>query len=165
MPINSNRYVNITSSVGGGSAFATKQLLLRLFTQNTRVPTGSVLNFPASSLDSSLIDYFGGDSEEYKQAAFYFGFISKQGASPKNIQFSRWANVDTSAQVYGSKAAELDALKVFDSGAFNIVVGGVRAFITGIDLSLDTTYAEVASAIQNIRTSYGWWIGCYDSVI
>ena len=104
MSISSNRYVDITSAVGGGDAVPTRELLLRLFTTNERVPTGSVLNFSSSTLETSLREYFGSTSEEYKQAAYYFGFISKVATSPKNIQFSRFADTDTSAQVFGSKA-------------------------------------------------------------
>ena len=148
MPISSNRYVNITSSVGGGSAFPTKELLLRLYTTNERVPTGSVLNFSSGELSTSLIEYFGSDSAEYKQAAFYFGFISKQGTSPKNIQYARWTNVDTSSRIFGSKAAPLDELKLYNNAAFNLVIGGVRVFVTGIDFSGELTYAAMAASLQ-----------------
>lgn len=148
MPINSNRYVDITSAVGGGEPFPTRELLLRLFTTNERVPTGSVLNFSSSSLDSSLRDYFGSDSEEYKRAAYYFGFISKVSTSPKNIQFARWADADTSAQVFGSKLATLDQLKTYTAGAFDIVLEGVTFNVVGLDFSAASTYADVATVLQ-----------------
>lgn len=147
MPISSNRYVDITSAVGGGDAFPTRELLLRLFTTNERVPTGSVLNFSSSSLDS-LRDYFGSTSEEYKRAAYYFGFISKVVTSPKNIQFARWADADTSAQVFGSKLPTLDTLKAYTAAAFDIVLGGVTFNVTALDFSAAATYADVATELQ-----------------
>lgn len=147
MPISSNRYVDITSAVGGGDAFPTRELLLRLFTTNERVPTGSVLNFSASSLDS-LRDYFGSTSEEYKRAAYYFVFISKVATSPKNIQFARWADAATSAQVFGSKLPSLDTLKAYTAAAFDIVLEGVTFNVTALDFSAATTYADVATELQ-----------------
>lgn len=148
MPISSNRYVSITSAVGGGDAFPTRELLLRLYTTNERVPTGSVLNFSTNALASSLLDYFGSDSEEYLQAAYYFGFISKVSSSPKNIQYARWAEADTSAQVFGSKLATLDQLKTYTTGAFDIILEGVTFNVTGLDFSAAATYADVAAALQ-----------------
>lgn len=155
MSINSNRYVDIVSAAGGGDAIPTRELLLRLFTTNERVPTGAVLNYSSSTLETSLRDYFGSDSEEYKQAAYYFGFISKVATSPKNIQFSRWADANTSAQVFGSKLPLLDSLKLVTAGAFDIVLAGVTFNVTGLDFSGDTTYAEVASALQTAIQAEG----------
>ena len=146
MPISSNRYVDITSAVGGGDAFPTRELLLRLFTTNERVPTGAVLNFSSSSLDS-LRDYFGSTSEEYKRAAYYFGFISKVSTSPKNIQFARWADAATSAQVFGSKLPVLATLKAYAAAAFDIVLGGVEFNVTALDFSAAATYADVATEL------------------
>lgn len=148
MAINSNRYVDITSAVGGGDAVPARELLLRLFTTNERVPTGSVLNFSSSSSEASLREYFGSTSEEYKRAAYYFGFISKVATSPKNIQFARWANADTSAQVFGAEASALDTIKLVTAGAFNIVLGGVTFNVTGLDFSAAATYADVATELQ-----------------
>lgn len=148
MPISSNRYVDITSAVGGGDAFPTRELLARLFTTNERVPTGAVLNFSSSTLETSLRDYFGSDSEEYKRAAYYFGFISKAATSPKNIQFARWADTDTSAQVFGSKLPTLDTLKAYTAGAFDIVLEGVTFNVTALDFSAAATYADVATELQ-----------------
>ena len=155
MPISSNRYVDITSAVGGGDAFPTRELLLRLFTTNERVPTGAVLNFSSSSLDS-LRDYFGSTSEEYKRAAYYFGFISKVSTSPKNIQFARWADAATSAQVFGSKLPTLAKLKAYAAAAFDIVLGGVEFNVTALDFSAASTYADVATELQTqIRLESG----------
>ncbi len=148
MAISSSRYVDITSSVGGGDAVATRELLLRIFTTNERVPTGSVLNFKSSTLDTSLLDYFGSDSDEYKRASYYFGFVSKVGFSPKNINFARWADADTGAEVYGSAVATLTTLKTYTAGAFDIDLAGVEFNVAGCDFSGTSTYADVATILQ-----------------
>tara|TARA_R110000851_G_scaffold331777_2_gene506490 strand:- start:720 stop:2198 length:1479 start_codon:yes stop_codon:yes gene_type:complete len=155
MSISSNRYVNIVSAVGGGDAVPTRELLLRLFTANERVPTGAVLNFSSSTLETSLREYFGSASEEFKRAAYYFGFISKLATSPKNIQFSRFTDVNTSAQVFGSKLPLLSVLNAVTAGAFNITLAGVEFNVTALDFSADTTYAEVASALQTAVQATG----------
>ena len=155
MPISSNRYVDIISSVGGGDAFPTRELLCRVFTTNERVPTGAVLNFSSSTLESSLREYFGSDSEEYKRAAYYFGFISKVATSPKNIQFSRWADEDTSAQVFGSKLPTLDTLKTYTSAAFDIALSGVTFNISALNFSSAATYADVATELQTAIQAEG----------
>ena len=155
MSISSNRYVNIVSAVGGGDAVPTRELLLRLFTTSERVPTGAVLNFSSSTLDTSLREYFGSTSEEYKRAAYYFGFISKVATSPKNVQFSRFADTATSAQVFGSKLPLLSVLNAVTADAFDVVLAGVTFNVTALDFSADTTYAEVASALQTAIQATG----------
>lgn len=148
MPISSNNYVQITSVVGGAEAVSRRELMLRVFTTNERVPTGSVVQFDKNSLGTSLADYFGTTSTEYDIAAFYFSFISKVATSPKNIQYARWANTDTSAQVFGSEAAALATLQTYTTGAFDITLGGVDFNVTGLDFSADATYADVATTLQ-----------------
>jgi hypothetical protein len=113
MPINSNDYVSITSGVGGSSAVDGRELKLRVFTSNELVPTSEILTFGSAS---EVLDYFGSDSEEYKRAVYYFGFVSKSIESPQNIQFARWADSDTSAQIFGSEAASLATLQAITTG-------------------------------------------------
>lgn len=144
MSINSKKYIQITSGVGGAAAVSARELLNRIFTINELVPTGSVLKF--SDL-GSVLDYFGSSSEEYKRAAFYFGFVSKAITSPKNINFARWANVDTSAQVFGTKAGTLAELNAITAGAIKITLAGIDANIV-VDFSLDASYSDVASELQ-----------------
>ncbi len=146
MPISSNRYVDITSGVGGAAAVGARELLLRLYTSNELVPTGGILNF---SNPNSVLEWFGDStSDEYKQAEYYFGFVSKVITQPKNIQFARWADVDTSAQIFGSKVAPLSDLQAVTTGQLEITIGGVATEITGLDFSGATAYADIAATIQ-----------------
>lgn len=145
--ISSDRYVDITSGVGGAAAFATRQLILRLFTNSEAFPTNSVVTF--SSI-SDLLTYLHGDStaDEYKQAAYYFAYISKAIRQPKQISIARWAEVNTSAQVFGSKAATLDTLKTYTTAVLDVTLNGSTYNATAIDLSAATSYADVATVLQ-----------------
>jgi len=144
MAINSNKYISITSGIGGAASVSARELLCRIFTINELVPTGSVLKFSDSD---SVLSYFGADSEEYKRASFYFSFISKAITSPSNITFARWAKTDTSAQVFGTKAGTLAELNAITAGTFTVTLAGVPSVVT-VDLSSATSYADVATELQ-----------------
>lgn len=147
MPISSNRYVDITSGVGGAAAVDTRELKLRLYTSNELVPTNGIINFRNAD---AVLDYFGDSaSEEYLQAAYYFGFVSKVITQPKNIQFARWAPDATSSQIFGSEPAALDDLKLYTTGEITIVIGGVSTVVSGLDFSTATSYADIASTLQS----------------
>lgn len=153
MPISSNRYVDITSGVGGGTAVAARELMLRLYSTNELIPAGSVLSF--GNIDA-VLDYFGDSAlEEYKQAAYYFGFVSKVITQPKNIQFARWADAATSSQIFGSAVATLTQLQTYTTGAITVTIGGVDVAVSGLDFSADASYADVASAMQTAMQSAG----------
>ena len=135
MAISSNKYVAITSGEGGAAATRARELLNRIFTINELVPTGSVLKF--SDLDS-VLDYFGSTSEEYKRASFYFGFVSKAIRSPQNISFARWADTDTSAQVFGAEAGTLTELQAITAGAITVTLAGIDGAVV-VDFSAAAT--------------------------
>ena len=144
MGISSNLYVDITSGVGGVPAVRGRSLDLRVISTNELIPTGAVLAFDSIS---AVSDYFGSTSEEYKRAAFYFSYVSKQITKAKRISFARWANVDTSAQVFGAKAGTLAELQAFESDSITISLGGVEGTITP-DLSSAASYTGVANKLQ-----------------
>jgi hypothetical protein len=151
MPISSNRYVDITSGVGGAAAVDTRELKLRLYTTNELVPTGGIVNFRNAN---AVLDYFGDSAgEEYKQALYYFGFVSKVITQPQNIQFARWADSDTSAQIFGSKVAALDTLKTYTTAALAVIIGGVSTAVPALDFSAAASYAAVATIIQTAMTT------------
>ncbi|CAH6851221.1 uncharacterized protein DUF3383 [Vibrio crassostreae] len=152
MPINSGKYVDIVSVVGGGSTVGSRELKLRIFTTNDLVPTGSILNFTDSD---QVLDYFGSDSEEYVMSVYYFGYVSKVGTRPKSINFARWTSTDSSAKILGSEAAELDDLIAITDGAITITVGQEDAALTGLDFSSSATYADVADVLQTAIQAEG----------
>lgn len=144
MAINSNKYVQITSGVGGAAVTSARELLARIFTTNEQIPTGAVLKF---SDPESVLAYFGSASEEYKRSISYFGFKSKAITSPRNINYARWADVDTSAQIFGSKADALSALQAITAGDIELILAGVPGDIV-VDFSSAADYADVATELQ-----------------
>lgn len=144
--ISSNQYVAITSVVGGASAVTGRELKGRLVTTNDLIPTGSVLEFDSAS---SVLSYFGGSTAtEYLQAAQYFAHIDKAGRSPTGIQFARWADTDTSAQVFGAESATLTQLKTYTAGAFDVTLDGSTFSVTALDFSAATALADIATALE-----------------
>ena len=144
--ISSDRYVDITSGVGGASAFGVRKLTPRLFTTNELFPTNSVVKF---SSDSDLLSYLNSDStaEEYKQGLFLFSYISKAIRKVDSIEIARWAESDTSAQVFGVKADALTSLNAHSAANLDVTLNG-STFSATIDISSAASYADVATEIE-----------------
>ena len=87
MAISFKKYVDITSGVGGNSGVKTRELIGRIFTTNTALSVGQVVEMTTLADVGTL---FGTTSEEYLRASFYFGWVSKNIKSPKKISFARW---------------------------------------------------------------------------
>ena len=146
MPISQSKYVSITSGIGGQSAAARKDLILRLLTTNALFPVNTVLEFRSSA---DVANYAGAESDEAKLASAYFGWVSKQINSPKKISFMRYALTGSAPLLRSTKA--LSALAVFKAvtnGSMVVSMGGTSYTISSLDLSSTTSYADVASSIQ-----------------
>lgn len=146
MAISIKRYIDIVSGVGGGVGVRRRDLILRLFTANEKVPAGAVVEMTSAA---DVGAYFGTTSPEYLRALFYFGFISKNISAPNKISFARWAEVETSARIFGAgTAAPLASLTPITTGSFKLTLGEYTADVTGIDLSAAANMAAVATAID-----------------
>lgn len=147
MSISIKRYVDIQSGVGAAVTVAQRDLIGRLFTSNPKVPADAVIEF--DTLDDVAL-YFGGVSEEYKRAAFYFGFVSKSISSPRKLSFARWAKVASEARIYGGKvtATVADFVAIGAAGSISILVGGQEATVTTADFTGDVSFADVAASLQ-----------------
>lgn len=145
MPISQTQYTDITSVVGGAAATSARNLVLRLVTTNELLPTNSLVKFTSSD---SVKSYFGSSSDEGSQSAQYFNLVTKDGRQAKEIQFVRWADMDTSAQVFGSPIATLAQLKTYAAAAFDVTLDGSTFNITALDLSGAADLAAVASLIE-----------------
>lgn len=144
--ISQSRYINIVSGVGAGQSVAERKLIMRCVTNNTLVPPGLVMEF--SSADA-VLSYFGSTSEEYKRAAAYMGFVSKNTTSPSLISFSRWVQSAIAPMIVGDALAKnLATFTAISSGLLSLNIGGAAVNITGINLSAATDLTNVASLIQ-----------------
>jgi hypothetical protein len=146
MAIAFTKYIDITSGVGAGAAINARELIGRLFTNNPLIPTETVVEFTDAD---EVGAYFGSASEEYKRAAFYFSFISKNITAPKKLSFARWAAVDVAPRVYGaSSISTLATLQAISTGGLSVTFGGTTLDLTTIDFSTTLSYADVASVLQ-----------------
>ena len=147
MTIPISKYVNITSSVGGVAQAASRELILRLLTNNVLIPTGTVVEF---STIAEVGSYFGTDADEFNEAQFYFAFISKLATTPGKISFSRYALVDVAATVFGE--SKTYAIGDFDTTADGqlLITIGANSELVSFDFSspLDTSLDDVASTMQ-----------------
>lgn len=148
MAISFKRYVDIVSGVGGGVAVRTRDLILRLFTANEKVPAKTVIEMDNVT---DVAAYFGIASAEYLRAVFYFGFISKNIKAPRKISFGRLANALTSAKIFG-KTQGASALAVFTApittGSFKLTLGATTQDVTGLNFTGAANLAAVATIIQ-----------------
>ena len=65
-----------------------------------------------------------------------------------SMSIARWADVDTSAQVFGSEIADLDDLIEYTSASLSVTLNGSTSTATGIDLSGAASYADVATILE-----------------
>lgn len=167
MTISIRRYVDIVSGVGAGAAVAQRDLIGRFFSDNPRTPSDAVVEFDSAA---DVAAYYGGASEEYKRAAFYFGFISKSIGSPRKLSFARWAKVANEARIYGAPVGTtLDEFQDIVAGDITLTVGGQIATVVNLDLSAVGTLAAVAAAVQaairaEAGTQFAAALVAYDAV-
>jgi uncharacterized protein DUF3383 len=159
MSININNYVDITSSVGAGTTVPAAELIGRLFTINSLLPTGSYLEFTSAT---NVGAYFGTASEEYLRATQYFDFINKQGTTANKLSFARWVDADVPPLIFGTKVTTtLGAFQAITTGSLTMDIGGVTNVMTGMDFSATTSLSDVAAVLQlAIRANSGsQWTG------
>ncbi len=154
MTISLTRYVSITSGVGAAGAVATRDLNGRFFTTNPLVPTDSFVTFTSAA---DVGTYFGTDSEEYDRAVFYFGWVSTTVTTPNQMSFARWADADVAATIYGKVANyAVGQFTSVSTGDFTLTIGATTTHLTGIDLHLAASLADVAADVQTaIRANTG----------
>jgi hypothetical protein len=150
MAITITKYVDIVSGVAAGYAIKSRELIGRLFTTNPLVPTDTVIEFTSAE---EVGDWFGYTSEEYKRAAFYFGWISKNITKARKISFYRRADEGAEASIYGGSGAQVLAdWQDITNGSFTIRTGTISvpvdAEFTGVDFSAAVSLSGVASILQ-----------------
>lgn len=145
MPISFDRYIAITSGVGG-AAVAERELIARLFTTSEELATGTIQEFSSAAQVGTK---FGTSGDEYKRAAFYFGHITKSIEQAKKISFARWADAATEPIVFGIKSTySLSSFTGVSNGSFDVTLGGDTYSITGLDFTGDASLSAVAATIE-----------------
>lgn len=148
MAISQSKYINIVSSIGGGSSVNQRDLMGRVFTSNYLVPVNRVLEFSGgkTSALSAIADYFGITSAEYVFANKYFSFSTAANTEPQKISFARYnQGTATNATLISGVVPALSVLQAITNGTLNIED---VSSLTGINLSSATSYADVANIIE-----------------
>lgn len=155
MSIRFSKYIDITSAVEGASQIRERQLILRVFSTNSLIPTNSFAEFFTAD---EVGAYFNTTSAEYKIAVEYFAFISKNATQPPLISYSSWVNANVAPKIFGAANAT-DTLAQFNlitNGNLALTIGTFTHTLTAIDLSGAGSLAAVATAIQTaVRTQTG----------
>lgn len=140
------RYVDITSGVGGGAGVRLRDLILRAFTNNELLPPAGFAEFADAD---AVLAYFGATSEEYKRAAWYFGFVSKNITKANKISFARWCDTAVAPKIWGNKTVKaLATYTAIANGSLSLDLGsGVQA-VTPINLGGAASLAAVAALVQ-----------------
>lgn len=165
MSISIKKYVDITSGVGGGATVKERELILRLFTKDAKVPAGVVMEFTDIN---DVATTFGTASEEYKRAVPYFSFVSKMMTKAKKLSFAHYSDASTAASpaiVGGTALTTIATWQAITDGAVRIEVGQSDYLLSGIDFTSAAALADVATAIQTkLRASLGGATVTYDSL-
>jgi hypothetical protein len=142
----------------GGSAL---DLIGLALTQNTRVPTGSVLSFPSSGAVSS---FFGPTSTEATDAAIYFAGFVGCNVLPGAMLFAQYNLAAVPGYLRGGNISglTLTQLQAF-TGTLTITFAGTPLTSSSINLSSATSFSNAATIIQTAFTSPPFAV-TYDSV-
>lgn len=148
MAISFKKYIDITSGVGGSTGVRDRDLITRIFSSNSLIPANSFLEL--DSVDD-VANYFGSNSEEYKRAVLYFGWVSKNISRPKKISYARFVEKAQAPIIFGvTKMHNLSTIKSVNSGILVLSIGGQTEELTGIDFSTVTSFADVSNVVKTI---------------
>ncbi len=154
MTISQSKYVDIQSGINRTQLAREKELIARIFTNNSIMPIG-VYEFDDIR---QVEETFGGLSVEYVIAEKYFNYVNKYARKPQKISFARDFSGGMNSFVQSKEEANsLASLKTITDGllTINIATAPSEASITSINLSSATSYNDVASLIQTAIRAYG----------
>lgn len=145
--ISQDRYIKIISGTGAAGVLAERKLGMRVVTASPLIPPGIVAEFQTAS---AVAAYFGQNSEEYRRALPYLGFINKAVQKTSAISFTRWVSGAIPPMVVGDTLPKnLNQLTAITGGSLSINTGsGTPTQVTAIDLSSATSLTGVASLLQ-----------------
>jgi len=158
MAISFQKYINITSGVGGAANVGQRSLCGRIFSANSLIPTSTIIEFTNVS---DVGTYFGTTSEEYLRAANpYFRFISKNIKTPQLLSYAFYPAVATAPLIFGDTSFKsIMPFNFISTGALSLTLGGVTNVLTGMDFTTAVTLVDVATILQaaiNAQTGIMW---------
>lgn len=129
----------------GGTALSTVGLFLDSSTTVPINPLGSILSFPTAA---AVADYFGAGSLQAFLATKYFNGFSGRTAIPSAMRFAQYPAWAVAAYLRGGALTQtLAQLKTFTAGSLTVVMDGYSHVISSIDLSGDSSFSAIATAL------------------
>lgn len=150
MSISIDKYTKITSGVGGGNNVRARELILRIFTENSLVPTDGILEFTSPD---DVASYFGRDSEEYRRAVKYFSYISPAIVQPSKLAFARDQLTAAPSKVMGTQVRSIAAASSGVAGTVESSDGKMGFSITTVTIPAGSTMSAAATAYQTALRS------------
>ena len=148
--IPASQIVSVVPSVlsAGGNGLVMNGLVL---TENTLMPTNSVLSFGSAS---AVSEFFGPSSQEFAYASIYFAGYAGGTQLPSSILFAPYNAAARSAWLTSGSLASvpLTTLQGY-SGTLTITVNGTPETSSTITLTSATSFSNAASIIQAAFTS------------
>ena len=129
----------------GGNAIDLNGMFL---TSSTRIPTGTVANFPDPA---AVAEYFGATSQEALRANTYFGGFDTSTQKPGAMLMAQYNALAVAAYLRGGNVAAaltLAALQALTPGTLGVVMDGYTHTATSINLSGATSFTAAAALIQ-----------------
>lgn len=154
MPISIDKYVEITSGVGGATTVAGRRLIGLRMTTDPRVPVDAVVTM--SPADAAT--FFGAGTPEAAFAAQYGAYVSPSPASrAKLISFGAYAATARPPRIYGApQVADLNTIKLITDGSLTLTLGSLTQALNDLDFSGAASYSAAAAIIQTaIRLTVG----------
>lgn len=147
MSISFTKYVDITSGVLASGNVRDLDLILRIYSSNSLIPSNSYAEFTSYA---DVLAYFGANSNITKKAAMYFSFLSKFNRSPQKISVASWVQTAVPAKIVGAVAATaaLAAFNAITSGNLTLTLNAITHTIAAINLSAAGSLTAVASTLQ-----------------
>ena len=143
--ISQKRYVRITSGVGAGQGVRGRNLTMRLITEDSRISASEIMKFTSPE---AVAKVFSTESEIYRRAMKYFGFLSKAITSPSEMSVVRWVNQAVPPSIKGANPAPLATLKTISAGSLRFYIDGVPSeTISGVSLTTATSENVVATTL------------------
>lgn len=137
--------VNVSPSVidAGGTGLDLGGLI---FTNDTRVPIGTVASFTNAALVAA---FFGAVSVEARLASVYFAGFDNSSVKPAKLLFAQYASAGVSPYLRGANvsALSLSQLRAI-SGTVSLDIDGQAITSGAINLSAVTSFSNAATVIQ-----------------
>ena len=156
MAIRQSKYIDIVSGVGGQSSVSDRELIARVFTTNPLVGIGHVYEFNDAD---SVMQYFGSASQEYKYAAKYFGFVSKNVSKAKKISFFRWSADASNPYITSGGQISTTVSKYTGSNKKIVLVLGESTYEISVDFTGASDMSDIATAIQTAISEFEIEVG------